>query len=397
MSDVYYKVDGSNVYVTNQNKSGYTLLNQDDTNIHVGEGKNVLVEAYDNKFVLPKNPSSIFYGSTNSSFNLTSYWDGSEVTNLQSAFMNCEKLTSLNLSSVTFGRVYNTQEMFKNCKKLSSVTFPSTSLDHLSVTSSMFEGCSSLTRLNLTSLAGSNITTLMQSMFRDCTSLVEIKFADDAFALDWSSWMFRNCTSLKSISFNFAKTGTFLGVMNEMFYNCTNLESVDFSHMYDIKDSLSNGIHIPHLFYNCKKLKNVDLGWLDYPEDVRSVFENCVSLETIDFRGITYIGASTFENTFYGCTSLNTVYVQAGQDWRNYVTGSTNSNMFSGCTKLPHWDGTKNISKANTSSTGYFTPVWIPKVATGYIKTSEGWKEADAIYFKVNRTALGWKESEVYV
>lgn len=66
MANVYIHVDGSTIYYTNEAKEGYTLrpeYSQDSG------GKFVVVELYNNKFILPENSSYLFYNATNTSFN----------------------------------------------------------------------------------------------------------------------------------------------------------------------------------------------------------------------------------------------------------------------------------------------------------------------------------------
>ena len=68
---VYYKIDGSNCYYTNENKSGYTELTRaiSSSESSPAYNHNVVVELYDNKFILPAESNYLFSGATNTTFN----------------------------------------------------------------------------------------------------------------------------------------------------------------------------------------------------------------------------------------------------------------------------------------------------------------------------------------
>ena len=65
MANVYYRVNGSTIYYTNEAKEGYTLRPNDS---QVSSGKFAIVELYNDKFILPEISSNLFLAATNTSF-----------------------------------------------------------------------------------------------------------------------------------------------------------------------------------------------------------------------------------------------------------------------------------------------------------------------------------------
>ena len=74
-------------------------------------------------------------------------------------------------------------------------------------------------------------------------------------------------------------------------------------------------------------------------------------------------------NSMFGSSSdakhLTWIYVNGETDWHELNSKLVSSEMFINRTSLEHWDGTIDITKANTGSTGYF--VGSPKTLRKYI------------------------------
>ena len=66
MANVYYKLNGDNCYYTNENKTGYTLRSDRS---QISNAKNIIIELYNDKFILPNDSSYLFYYAKNTSFN----------------------------------------------------------------------------------------------------------------------------------------------------------------------------------------------------------------------------------------------------------------------------------------------------------------------------------------
>ena len=267
MENIYYKIDGQNVYCTNEQKDGYTL-HQDG--ISSFNDKNVIIELYNDKFILPENSPFLFYGCTNSTFNDMDKWDTSNVTSMYGLFQNCFSLSSLDFSN------WDT----------------------------------------------SNVTT-MNSMFTDCYSLT---------SLDLSNFNTSNVTS-----------------MYYMFSNCTSLTSLD----------LSN--------FDTSNVTNM-----------RAMFSRCLSLTSVNIFNFNVSQVTDMGIMFYNSSNLEHIFVKPNTDWATEATQlGTSSDMFYNCNKLPNWDGTVSLAKANTSSAGYFTLFDPWELCDVYIKENDTWNKVE--------------------
>ena len=147
--------------------------------------------------------------------------------NTNSAFYNCYKLTSLNLSSFNLSFIKDASHMFYNCTDLKYVKLPN-NIFSIYETNYMFENCYELTSLNLGFLEN---------------------------AKKWSSarGMLKNCKALKNIEIP-SVTPNLLTKVDEMFSGCTDLEIINFEKLEAI-----NILNIARMFYHCEKLEYLEL------------------------------------------------------------------------------------------------------------------------------------------
>ena len=130
-----------------------------------------------------------------SSFSMgNAYW-------LSGMFSGCSSLQSIDLSSFNTSQIINMSGLFIDCSSLSSITFGTfdthycedfggmfrgcSSLQNLDLTffntssaksmNNMFCGCSGLQTLNISTFDTSHVTAPMESMFRDCHKLTELR------------------------------------------------------------------------------------------------------------------------------------------------------------------------------------------------------------------------------
>ena len=196
---VYYKTDSSTfpatMYLTNEEKTGYTL--RPENNMWTA-GKNVVIELYNDKFILPKNCKVFFFNAENSSFNDMDKWDWSEVECAQAMFVNCANLISVDLSTVNSSSITDMYEMFEDCTSLTSIDMSNFNTSNVTTMKWMFRGCSSITTIKLGRWDTSKVEK-MEAMFRGCTSLEKILAYidfDTNSVDDDGDEMFWDCTSL---------------------------------------------------------------------------------------------------------------------------------------------------------------------------------------------------------
>ena len=97
----------------------------------------------------------------------------SKVTNMNSMFVNCYSLTSLNLRSFNTSNVTSMEWMFMACSGLESLDLNGWNTSKVTNMGYMFSGCTSLTSLDLSGWNTSKVT-FATSMFEGCTNLKTI-------------------------------------------------------------------------------------------------------------------------------------------------------------------------------------------------------------------------------
>lgn len=230
---------------------------------------------------------------------------GTSVTTLGNyVFGDCLSLTKVVLgNSVTTIGTY----LFDGCTALTDVTLPSNST-YKTLSSYMFNGCTALAGLTIPSTVTtigayafadaymtkvqvpSTVTTVATNAFRT-SKIKEIEFLGEKCTFQ-SSFTFRDCTELVKITLPSKMTA----MSTSMFYGCTALENVD---LPDTITALKGSS-----FYNCTALKTVHLPAKMTNMNASNGFSGCTSLTKVVIPGkITSIGA----NLFRGCTALEEV------------------------------------------------------------------------------------------
>ena len=198
--------------------------------------------------------------------------------------------TSSSLGSATVAAFSGTP--FKGHTKLQSVQLPASIT---SLSTGYFNGCTALT-----SVTGSNFTSIPDSCFYNCTSLTAVPNASSITSVGADS--FRGCTKLASVPSSVTTVGA------NAFYGCTGITSASLGACSSIGSQAFRGSNISSLtlksgcsigdyaFYGTKvasiDVSNVSLG--------TGVFQQCGSLKTVT--------CNTFDaGQFTGCplTTLN--------------------------------------------------------------------------------------------
>ena len=296
---------------------------------------------FEEGFTMNYIPNNTFYNTRFSSFTIPA----SVQTINSQAFMNNTALASIEFPATV---TKLGQEAFRNCSGLTEVTIPATittmdanvfwnsgvktatvacstlgqgafyqcaQLETVTIEEGVkvlgindggaFHGCSKLATVNIPS----TVTTLANNVFRDCTSLTTVNFAEGNQLETIPDYAFSN-TGITSI--NMPSTVTTIG--NYAFGNCTKLESAP----------LPQGLKTigSYAFQYCEKLNNVVLpGTLISVKDW--AFRNCTSMENLTIEeGISNINRDVFQysgmkkvvlpstlefigvNAFYQCSQL---------------------------------------------------------------------------------------------
>ncbi len=212
-------------------------------------------------------------------------------------------------------------------------------LDTSNVTdmNSMFYDCNKLTTLDLSNFNTSSVSS-MNNMFNSCVILVNLNLSNFITNnLTSSQYMFAYCSALKSLNLSNFNTSKVINMSN-MFYGCTKLEYLDLSNF-----DTSKVVNFSNIFYNCIKLTTIPKLNASSSININNFAYSCKSLT--DFGGLENLGQaySTTSSANYGnykldlstCTALthdslmnviNNLYDIAtkGCNTQQLVLGSTN-------------------------------------------------------------------------
>ena len=172
------------------------------------------------------------------------YLNTAKVTDMSNMFVNCSKLTSLDVTKFNTGNVTDMGYMFYNCSALTSLDV--TNFNTMNVTNMrfMFYGCSSLTSLDVTKFNTEKVTN-MNRMFYNCSKLTSLDVTNfNTENVTNMSYMFSSCSALTTIyaSDEFVTTNVETG--SNMFFNCIKLKG--------FIDNKNNSDKTDHTFANYK-------------------------------------------------------------------------------------------------------------------------------------------------
>ena len=140
-------------------------------------------------------------------------------------FDNCNKITSLDLTSFNTAEVTKMDYMFRSCNALTSLDLSNFNTAKVTDMTYMFYGCDALTSLDLTSFNTAEVTN-MSNMFRLCLALTSLDLTNfNTAKVEDMSCMFKSCKALTSLdlsSFNTAEVTN----MTQMFNNCPALTTI---------------------------------------------------------------------------------------------------------------------------------------------------------------------------
>ena len=302
-----------------------------------------------------------------------SNFDTSNVTNMSSMFSDCESLTQLDVSNFDTSNVTDITCMFSQCANLTQLDVSNFDTSNVTSLAGMFALCKNLTTLDLSNFDTSNVID-MSSMFYDCTSLTKLDISNFNTPKVWNNTnqIFFNTNNLNTIIlsqnisqeilsslsqnwyklpdgtfynslFNSFDKSTIAGTYVKDFYagiyamwkedtktisivsneDAKKLEGNDYCRISDLKSFIKK--------YNTK-VKIINLAFDEKIEldDVKSLFENCtslISLQNIDNLNIT---STDMSNMFKNCSSLISI------DLSKVHTGSVKnmSSLFENCTSL---------------------------------------------------------------
>ena len=263
--------------------------------------------------------NSIFYGIDRMiSISFSSFFNTSNINEMNYMFYNCSLLESITLSKFNTSIVNNMNSMFYNCFSLKSIylsNFVTSNVDNMQL---MFSGCSSLTSINLSNFNTSKVSK-MDSMFSRCSSLASINLSNlDTSKVTNMDYMFDGCYSLTSINFSNFVNSKVTSIQN-MFSGCSSLKSINLS-----KFDTSSVTVMNSTFYNCSSLTSINLSTFDTSKVIFMdyMFYNCSSLTSIDLSNFETSKVINMTFMFSGCSQLSFI------DISKFSSSSMNIQLF---------------------------------------------------------------------
>ena len=357
-------------------------------------------------------------------------------------FMECYKLTSLDLSHFNTSKVISMTQMFTYCSGLTSLDLSSFNTSKVTYMNKMFYNSTNLRTIYVGNGWSTAAVTYSTNMFTNCTSLVggqgttyNSSCVDKTYAhIDggpsnpgyftekgpeaYACYTPSNTTltfyydtqrssrtgttydlntddndtdwdtdgtnaNVTKVVFNSSFAGARPTTTCDWFYGMTNLESITGMEYLNT----SEVTNMNWMFLECSKLTSVDVSHFNTSKvtSMYSMFNSCTGLTSLDLSSFNTSKVTNMTRLFYACENLQTIYV--GDGWSTAAV--TNSdNMFKYCTSLVGGQGTTYNSSCvdktyahidgGPSNPGYFTE----------------WKEAYACYTPSNTTLTFYYDTQ---
>ena len=319
----------------------------------------------------PTTTAEWFYGLKSlKSIEGLEHLNTSQVTEMSSMFLNCQSLTSLDLTSFDTSQVMDMKEMFCGCGSLTSLDLTSFDTSQVMEMKEMFCGCGSLTTIycNLSWSARHS-----DDMFSGCNSLrgaatnvgYDVSMAnpetgyftknvllqeDEAyvhlsadkktltFYFDRERYVRRCCECLPSEVAS--KEEITQIVIDESFRNVVPKITAswfeDFSAVTEIRglDNLNTSevTDMSRMFAGCSALRSLDVSRFDTSQvtGMSSMFSGCASLTELDLYFFDTAKVTDMHAMFSGCATLSVLNLA------HFDTAKVTDMhaMFSGCAKL---------------------------------------------------------------
>ena len=304
------------------------------------------------------NFSCAFYGcrSLKSITNLEKF---TNVSSFNTTFYDCSSLESITLSADTSYASINFALAFTNCTALTSVT----NLEKFTNVSSFettFEGCKALTSITLP--AGTSDASISFSYtFDGCTALTSITNLEKFTNVNNFFRTFYGCTALESITLpegtSYAPGINFSGT----FLDCKSLKSIT------NLEKFTNVSSFDKVFCGCSSLESVTLpaGASDTSIGFAVAFDGCTALTSVtNLEKFTNVGS--FDQTFEGCSSLESITLPAGTSNASISFYYT----FDGCTALTSITNLEKFTNVNNFRYAFQNCSNLTSVELGVVPTN---------------------------
>ncbi len=233
--------------------------------------KYVLHIGGDGGVIANEDSSNIFRSFTAvTSISFGNNYDTSNVEDFSYMFYDCNKVTSLDVSSFDTRSATTMDSMFRRNRSLTSLNVSNFDTSNVTNMSSMFSSSGNLVNLNLSGFDTKKVTT-MNGMFYGCSSLASLDLSDfDTRSVTDMNCMFMNCSSLPSLNLNNFNTSKVTD-MNQMFAGMTNAQVIFFCNAdTDLVTDMQA------MFINTSSLNAVYVGsdWTTANANINGIYDN---------------------------------------------------------------------------------------------------------------------------
>ena len=218
------------------------------------------------------------------------------------AFVKCDKLKNIDLSSWDVSHAYSIAGMFAYCVSLETVNLTGWQTNNTQVTDLMFVGCVKLTTITGIEYLNMTKVTDITEMFRYCQSLTSLDLSRwNVSAVKKMDAAFCLCTNLTTIGDVSNWNVSSVTSMNYLFERCFKLEYINVTNWNTI-----NLQAMMMIFFQCKKLQDVDMSnWkTGNVTSLHAAFTGCTTFTTMDLHKWDVSKVTNFYYTFSECSGL---------------------------------------------------------------------------------------------
>lgn len=197
-ADVVKWLDGTTLYVSTQNRGAKVLAPADCKTVFKSDTTLVSVDFTGADLTAVTAMDEMFSGCSN----LETVTFGNKCPSLYtmgSVFLNCEKLTSVNLDGFDWTRTWQLSSAFNGCKALTTLSFGASEFTSLSSMYRPFANMNALTSIDLSNFNTTKVTN-MSGAFLNCSQLETLDLSTfEIGAVTDMTTMFSGCSKLKTL------------------------------------------------------------------------------------------------------------------------------------------------------------------------------------------------------
>lgn len=267
------------------------------------------------------------------------------ITDLRNAFSGCRTLTDITCNNVDTSKCTSLRSAFSNCEALTTLDVNNFSTGNVTDMYGTFMSCLNLSDLDLSNWDTSKVTSF-QYFCMSCTNLASISLGED-FKTDSAEnmlGMFYYCQSLTELNTSRWNTGK-VKTMKDMFNGCFSLTTVSTADW-----DTSSVTTIENIFANCYEVSEINTSnWsTELLESAKQAFSTCRRIKTLDLSKWTSTNLVDITGMCQSCEALTEL--KLGPDFKlDNITDI--SNTFNNCRSLKTLDlsntDLKNISNAS--------------------------------------------------